>query len=120
MKVKLLLTVTFSLTKPDARSMIPVSIALSAIISIFPVLPSLAPEYILAVVVLMLLPASNIISPPFPVLPPDREGSVGVSDAEIILLFSVMSILFPVSWDFVSFLLQQVSKCVCVGSLNSN
>ena len=62
-RVKFSLTGFRSLSKPDAKSILPVSIALSAVISICPVSPSLAPEYILAVVVLILLPASRIISP---------------------------------------------------------
>ena len=71
--------------------------ALSAIMSILPVSPISAPEYILAVVVLILFPASRIISPPLrvslsPCLPVSfSEGS----DAEMMLLFSVMLIFSP-------------------------
>ena len=85
-RVTFSLTVFCSLSKPDARSIGPVSIVFSPMMSIFPVSPSLAPEYILAFVVLILLPASRIISPPFPCL--SVLPSLGVSDAEIILLFS--------------------------------
>ena len=91
--VKFSLTFSCCLTKPDAKSILPVSIALSAVISIFPVSPSLAPEYILAVVVLILLPASRVISPPCPCL--SLFPSFGGSDAEIILLFTFILILFP-------------------------
>ena len=91
--MKFSLTVTSFLTKPDARSIGPVSIKLSAFISIFPVSPSLAPEYILAFLVLILFPASKVISPPFPCL--SLLLSLGGSDAEIILLFSLMLMLFP-------------------------
>ena len=92
-RVKFWLTVTWSLTKPDARSILPVSIVFSALMSIFPVSPSLAPEYILAVVVLMLLPAFNVMSPPVPGL--SVSLLVGGSDAEIMLLFSVRLISPP-------------------------
>jgi hypothetical protein len=61
--------------------------------SIFPVSPSLAPEYILAVVVLMLLPAFNVMSPPVPGL--SVSLLVGGSEAEIILLFLVRLISPP-------------------------
>ena len=67
--------------------------AFSALMSIFPVSPSFAPEYILAVVVLMLLPASNIISPPWPGL--SVSLLVAGSEAEIILLFSARLISPP-------------------------
>ena len=84
MRTRFWLTFVSCLTKPDAKSILPVSIALSAVISICPVSPSLAPEYILAAVVLILLPASRVISPPFPCL--SLFPSLGGSDAEIILL----------------------------------
>ena len=93
MRVKFSLTGFRSLSKPDARSIGPVSIVFSPMMSIFPVSPSLAPEYILAFVVLILLPASRIISPPFPCL--SLLPSLGGSDAEIILLFYLMLMLFP-------------------------
>ena len=66
---------------------------LSAVISIFPVSPISAPEYILAVVVLILFPASRIISPPLPA--PPLPCSSGGSEAEIILLFSARLISPP-------------------------
>ena len=93
MRVKLLLTGTSCLTKPDARSIFPTSIALPAVKSTLPVSPTFAPEYILAVVVLMLLPASNIMSPPVPGL--SVSLVVGGSEAEIILLFSAILIAPP-------------------------
>ena len=56
--------------------------------------PSSAPEYILAVVALMLLPASRIISPPLPT-PPLPLSFSGGSEAEMILVLSVRLILPP-------------------------
>ena len=92
-RVKLLLTGISSLTNPDARLISPVSIVFSAIKSILPVSPSFAPLYILAVVVLMLLPASKIMSPPWPGL--SVLLLVEGSEADMILLFSMMLILPP-------------------------
>ena len=71
--------------------------ALSAVISIFPVSPISAPEYILAVVVFMLFPALRIISPPLPLSPSPclRVSFSGGWEAEIILLFSVRLISPP-------------------------
>ena len=63
MRTRFWLTFVSCLTKPDAKSILPVSIALSAVISIFPVSPSLAPEYILAVVVLISVSYTHLTLP---------------------------------------------------------